>query len=106
MKRTLAAGLAVLVFDMAVAEAARLPVSQPPAGASAALPVARKNNVIPANCTMDPFKHVYVCCTQDSSGQPVCTEHPLDTKWPLRMQQLQQTQPQTPPMILDPGASQ
>ena len=32
---------------------------------------------IPANCTMDPFEHVYTCfnrvCHKDSSGRKVCT---------------------------------
>ena len=32
---------------------------------------------IPANCTMDPFEHVYTCfnrvCHKDGSGRRVCT---------------------------------
>jgi hypothetical protein len=68
------------------------------------LAAAKQLGVIPANCTMDPFKHVYRCCTSDSSGNVTCTEHPLDTKWPVT--RLPQTQPTiAPPTPTQPGAT-
>lgn len=66
---------------------------------------ARQLGVIPANCTMDPFKKVYSCCTTDSAGKITCTEHPLDTKWPvMRLPKVQmQMQPTAP--ATEPGAA-
>jgi hypothetical protein len=110
----LAIGVAAALLVLAGGAAGGAPLSgvpQAPAGTAAIL-AAKKLGVIPANCTMDPFKKVYVCCTQDSSGEPVCTEHPLDTDWPVQQKRTQkfkaqQTQPQ--PLLLfekQPGATQ
>jgi hypothetical protein len=66
--------------------------------------VAKKLGVIPANCTMDPFKKVYVCCTRQGDAEPVCTEHPLDTDFPAKQRLLKQVQPQqTQPLLLQPA---
>jgi hypothetical protein len=106
-----AAAVAALILELGAAATA-MPLRAPEAASTspALLAAAKKLGVIPANCTMDPFKKVYVCCSTDASGQPVCTEHPLDTDWPLQQRfQLQQVKPapsQSQPLLLQPGPSQ
>lgn len=103
VKLMVATAAAAFVFDLALASAAPLPgPSQAPAAPMTTLAAAKRMGVIPANCTMDPYKKVYRCCTDG-----VCTEYPLDHDFPLQ-QRLQQVRPlQTQPMILmQPGASQ
>jgi hypothetical protein len=77
------------------------------AGATTGADAAKRLSVIPANCTIDPYKQVYVCCTiPEGGGDPVCTEHPLDTEWPLKQRFQKLRQFQTQPTTVQPGLSQ
>ena len=99
------AAVAAVILELGAAVAAT-PGPLPPSPAGDMVVLAAKKGVIPANCLMDPDKNVYVCCTKDSNGHPVCTEHPLDTDWPVqqRLQQLKQVKPQqTQPLLLQPA---
>ncbi len=61
-KLILAAAVAAFALGPGVAGAA--PAADAPQatrGPAHILLAARKNSVIPANCTIDPFKNVYVC---------------------------------------------
>jgi hypothetical protein len=100
------AAIAAVFLEFSAAGAA-MPTGTPDSPASPApILVARKAlGLIPANCLMDPFKEVYVCCSTDSSGKETCTEHPLDTDWPVqrRVQQFKQVKPQSQPLLLQPA---
>ena len=105
MKLKHAALTAALILGSTAAGAASL-TGAPPApdgGTTPILVAAKRLGVIPANCTMDPWKKVYVCCTQDSSGTPQCTEHPLDTDWPVKQRLLKVRPLQTQPLTLQPS---
>ena len=103
VKLIVAAAIAVSAPCVAASAALLSPTPHIVSGTALTLAAAKKAGVIPANCAMDPFKKVYVCCTQSGGGDPVCTEHPLDTKWPLK----QTVRPQqTAPVLQDPAASQ
>jgi hypothetical protein len=100
------AAVAAVVFELGTAGAA-MPTSPEAPAAEMTILAARKElgaGVIPENCTIDPFKKVYVCCTRQGDSEPVCTEHPLDTDWPVqqqRPQKLKQLKPvQTQPLLL------
>jgi hypothetical protein len=105
-KLTVATAAAVLVFGLAASAAPMAGAPDAPADGAMIPAAAKKSGVIPANCTIDPWKKVYVCCTSPDS----CTEHPLDTDWPLSRQlrqHLQQVKPmQSPPLTADPSVSQ
>ncbi|SRR5581483_3172838 len=77
------------------AGAAKPPVPQPADDGSLVLAAGKRSDTIPANCTMDPFKKVYRCCTRDANGNVSCTETPY-----AKNRQLQQVQPtQTNPLL-------
>lgn len=100
LKLMMATVAAAVTLQVAVAGAAPLySVGERAPGSAIVLVAGKKNGVIPANCTMDPYKKVYVCC----DGPNNCKEYPLDHDWPVVRQQLFKVTPRLQPMTLQPA---
>ena len=90
---------AAAAFLLGLAAASAVPFAggpRPAVEAAVILAEQKQGGTIPANCTMDPFKKVYHCCTHDAQGHITCTDTPYGKTKQLQFQsvQPQQTQPQ------------
>ncbi|MBX6320357.1 MAG: hypothetical protein IRY94_00860 [Rhodospirillaceae bacterium] len=97
------AAAAAAAVALGLAGGATSPLPPAANGEGLVLAAGKRSDTIPANCTMDPFKKVYRCCTRDANGNVSCTETPYGKSLQLQQMQPMQTQPS---LMQQPGAGQ